>query len=443
MIVKIFLISLAIVCLRGDAAHAQVYRPSNRTPIADNTLGTQVTVSGSNFNITGGLNRGTTVLHSFQDFSVPTGGRANFNNPTGTQAVVTRVTGNLSSDINGVVNSQGANFFLINPNGVVFGPNAQLNVGKALVVTTANSGTLVDGSGNAYTFGTRNINDAPLLSINPSVGLNVSLLNFNGSSGKITNFGTLRTTNADQYIGLIGGDITLDAGVGQGDIIAPGGRVDLGGLATAGTVDIDAQGFVYGGTGLVRSDLSLIDGARVDVTTTQPVGNVNTFFFANSLVGGSTINVDATNVRIFNRSTSGASAPDVLFREPIAQPPDNSTTVSAVEAKYQSLPRTRRVSILDNDNRVIRQACSAGDSKFTITGRSGLPATANSPLSSSAVWQDYRATQPSAPSGTVTPVSSLPPAAIGWNWDQHGNIALRPAQAAESAVGANGCPPRP
>ena len=122
-------------------ANAQTYQPTNRAPVADNTLGTQVSGNGNNFNITGGVNRGQTLFHSFTDFSVPTNGSANFANPVGNRDIITRVTGNLFSDINGTVNTNGANFFLINPNGIVFGTNARLNVGKAFVGSTANIAT--------------------------------------------------------------------------------------------------------------------------------------------------------------------------------------------------------------------------------------------------------------------------------------------------------------
>jgi filamentous hemagglutinin family protein len=149
-------------------ATAQTYQPTNRAPVADRTLGTQVSGNGNNFSITGGVTKGQTLFHSFTDFSVPTNGQANFTNPVGNRDIITRVTGNLFSDINGTVNTNGANFFLINPNGIVLGTNARLNVGKAFVGSTANSIDLVDGSGRAITFGTNANGDAPLLSVAPN-----------------------------------------------------------------------------------------------------------------------------------------------------------------------------------------------------------------------------------------------------------------------------------
>jgi filamentous hemagglutinin family protein len=115
------LLTTTALVLLPTIAHAQTYKPSNRIPVVDNSqIGTQVKNFGSNnFGIDGGLKRGQNLFHSFTDFSVPTGGSANFTNPVGNQSMITRVTGNLFSDLNGLVNTQGASFFPINPNGMI------------------------------------------------------------------------------------------------------------------------------------------------------------------------------------------------------------------------------------------------------------------------------------------------------------------------------------
>jgi filamentous hemagglutinin family protein len=256
-------LTLASLVAIAQPTQAQTYQPSNRTPVADNTLGTQVSGNGTNFSITGGLNKGQTLFHSFTDFSVPTNGQANFNNPVGNRDIITRVTGGVFSDINGLVNTNGANFFLINPNGIVFGTNAQLNVGRAFMASTANGLNLVDGAGNPITFGT-NTNGDPLLKIAPNVLFNVSSLTMGGGSGQISNFGTLQTTNPSQYIGLIGGNVSMNGG----QIDAPTGRVELGGLSAAGTVTLGLDGNVIRAqfpTNVVRGDVSLTNQARVNI----------------------------------------------------------------------------------------------------------------------------------------------------------------------------------
>jgi filamentous hemagglutinin family protein len=221
-----------------NISHAQTYQPSNRAPIADNSLGTKVLTNNNNFTITGGASRSQNTFHSFQDFSVPTNGTATFVNPIGNQGIITRVTGNLFSDINGTVNTQGANFLLINPNGIVFGPSTQLNVGRVFAASTGNGVDLVDGAGKLLTFGVNSIGDAPLLAIDPQVIFNVSRLNTGVNNGEIKNFGTLQTNNSNQFIGLLGGNISLEGG----KIVAPGGRVELGSLAAVGAVEVDNMG---------------------------------------------------------------------------------------------------------------------------------------------------------------------------------------------------------
>jgi filamentous hemagglutinin family protein len=263
---------------------AQTVPASTRIPLADNTIGTQVT-GNNNFTITGGLNRGQNLFHSFQDFSVPTGGSATFINPVGNKAIITRVTGNLFSDIDGIVNSQGANFFLINPNGIVFGTNAQLNVGQTFVGSTANSIDLKDAGGNSYQFGI-NGNDAPLLTIDPNTLLTPARLIMGGGNGEITTLGTIGTTNPDESIGLIGGNVTIDGG----RINAVGGRVEVGGLSAAGTIELGGDGNssrVQFPTNVMRSDVALINGGRIYVP-----GN-----------GGGDINITARNIDLSGGSS--------------------------------------------------------------------------------------------------------------------------------------------
>jgi filamentous hemagglutinin family protein len=247
-------------------SRAQTYQASDRIPVIDNSqIGTQRSPgTNNNFNITGGLQRGQNLFHSFTDFSVPKDGSANFINPTGTQSIITRVTGDKFSDINGLVNTNGANFLLINPNGVVFGTNAKLNVGKAFVTSTASGVDFVDAAGKNYNFGVNQSGDA-LLKIDPNVAFNPARLIIGeiGSKG-IENYGTLETTNQSQYIGLIGGNVSFNGG----QIKAPGGRVELGGLSAPGAVGLGIEGNLLRAqfpTNVTRGDVSFTNGARVSV----------------------------------------------------------------------------------------------------------------------------------------------------------------------------------
>jgi filamentous hemagglutinin family protein len=284
MKLKLFLLFLTLTSLvvSTQSTIAQTYTPSNRSPVADGTMNTNISGTGNNYNITGGQTRGQTLFHSFTDFSVPNNGVVNFVNVTNPRDIITRVTGNNFSDINGLINSNGANFFLINPNGVTFGPNASLNVGRAFVASTAEGINLVDGTGRTFTFGKSGAGDTPLLSVNASVLFNPSQLVISGGNGQINNFGTLQTSNPNQYIGLIGGNVNINSG----QINAPGGRVELGGLSAQGNVVIlgsDVNNLkAQLPSNVARGDVSLTNGAIVNVAGS----------------GGGDVAIDARNVQI-------------------------------------------------------------------------------------------------------------------------------------------------
>jgi filamentous hemagglutinin family protein len=275
-------------------AQAQTYTPSNRAPQADNSIGTVVNPTGvNNFNITGGLQRGQNLLHSFTDFSIPTGGSVNFTNP-GNQSIITRVTGSFFSDLNGTLSTNGANFLLINPNGVVFGPGIKLNVGKAFVTSTANGIDFVDAQGRNYNFGTNRAGDVPLLSIAPNVAFNPTRLIIGASapgSKGIENYGALSSNNPAQYIGLIGGDVTFNGG----QIYNQGGKVELGGLRQSGAIEFSFDNGVKLPTNVERANVSLLSSATATSEIYVQSG------------GGGSVNIFAKDIT-FKGSDTGIKA---------------------------------------------------------------------------------------------------------------------------------------
>ena len=109
----------AIALQLGAPAVAQSINP-------DRTLSTSVSTSDNqNFTIKAGDRAGSNLFHSFESFSIPTGGSAIFANPTDITNIISRVTGNTLSNTDGKIQTNGpANFFLLNPSGIVFGPDA-------------------------------------------------------------------------------------------------------------------------------------------------------------------------------------------------------------------------------------------------------------------------------------------------------------------------------
>jgi filamentous hemagglutinin family protein len=355
--IKHLLTLLTTTALLFPSLACAQYTPTNRSPVSDNTLGTQVSTNGNNFDITGGLRKGQTLFHSFTDFSIPTGGAANFLNPAGNRDIISRVTGGSFSDLNGTLNSNGANFLLINPNGVVFGPNARLNVGRAFVASTASGINLVDGGGRSFTFGTNPNGDAPLLTVDGNVLFNPSQLIIGGvvpGSRGIENYGTLQTNNTSQYIGLIGGDIKINGG----KVIAPGGRIDLGGLAAPGSISWGEENNLTKltfPTGVTRSNVSLTDAASVSVA-----GG-----------GGGSMGVNAQNLNVLNGSDITAG---INQNAPNSQAGDiDINVVGNIEVGGNSPSFIR--------NEVFRDAVG-NSGKITIT-TDGLQVTGGSRVSSS------------------------------------------------------------
>ncbi len=268
--------------------------------IPDGTLpnNSRVTPNGNILAIDEGTRVGSNLFHSFQEFSVSTGSTAFFNNATDIQNIFSRVTGGKISNIDGNISTNGtANLFLINPNGIIFGPNAQLNIGGSFIGSTANSIKFADGS----EFSTTNAQAPPLLTINVPIGLQFGLnpgriINQSQASSPIL----LPSLNPSipipinvglqvlpgRTLALIGGDVSLN----NGNLTALQGEIQLGSVASPGWVS-----FIPTPTGLA-----------LDYTGIQNFGNIElsgTALVNASGLGGGAIRVRGGSVALRDRST--------------------------------------------------------------------------------------------------------------------------------------------
>ncbi len=221
----------------------------NRTAIAqvtpDGTLSTSVTQNGTNFTITNGNQVGSNLFHSFSQFSVPTGGSAYFNHTPDVQTIFARVTGGNASNIDGLIRANGnANLFLLNPSGILFGPNAQLNLGGSFIASTADRLLFADGS----EFSAVNPTAPPLLTVSLPLGLqygfNPGPIEVQGPGNGLLiatqPFEIVRAfrppglqVQPRQTLALVGGNLFLSGG----NLTAESGRIELGSVS-GGTVSL-------------------------------------------------------------------------------------------------------------------------------------------------------------------------------------------------------------
>jgi filamentous hemagglutinin family protein len=280
-----------------DAVMAQVS--------SDGTLSTTVNSSdGNNFVIENGDRTGNNLFHSFREFSVPTGGSAYFNNAADVQNIFGRVTGGNISNIDGLIRANGsANLFLLNPSGILFGPNASLDIGGSFVGTTANRIRFADG----VEFSATHPGAPPLLTLSTPIGLQMGT-----QANPIRNQSQARDPISDEPIGLqvrtgqtlalLGGDINFQGGA----LTATDGRIELGSVAPNSTVHLIAiqPGWQFNYADVQR--FQAIDLAAQSTISTS--GNSG----GNIQIQGSTLQLQEASKILANTTGSGNGGQVIL-----------------------------------------------------------------------------------------------------------------------------------
>jgi filamentous hemagglutinin family protein len=237
-----------------------------------------VTPSGDIRIIEGGTQQGANLFHSFREFSFSnqtpalTGSSVNFNNDLGIKNIITRVTGGQASTIDGLIKANGgANLFLINPQGIIFGKNASLDIGGSFIGSTANSIKFLDGSEYSAVSSSQ---PNQLLTVSTPIGLQ-----FGSNSGAIVNQSQASIDGAidvnglpaglqvksGRTLALLGSSVSLQ----NGNLTAGGGRVELGAVMSNDIVNLreTEEGYVPNYSNLINfGDIQILDASVIDTS---------------------------------------------------------------------------------------------------------------------------------------------------------------------------------
>ncbi|MBN1931456.1 MAG: filamentous hemagglutinin N-terminal domain-containing protein [Desulfobacterales bacterium] len=285
----------------------------------DGTVGPAQSLAGPNYQIpqTLGTTSGGNLFHSFERFGLNSDESATFTGSNFINNVISRVTGGEASTIDGLLRSQvgQANFFFINPAGVFFGPNAQVDVPAAFHVSTADELRFDDGN----VFSATDLGKSTL-----SIATPVNFGYLSPQPASIVLKGSRLTFAPSSEVSLDGGDVTIKGADNQeASLVSEGGEIRLTAMGDqTGTVFLENSGFEKIG-GKV-----LIEAARVDA----------------SGAGGGRVTLGAGDARISAATVSANNDSDI------------DDIKGGVEIAVNGLLR------IDRGSRVESNAFGAGDS---------------------------------------------------------------------------------
>ncbi len=266
-----------VLFLLPSISHAQI--------TLDGSLGPKGPLTGPNYAIDAkvGQVHGNNLFHSFGQFNVHTGESATFTGPATVENVIGRVTGGQQSLIDGQLRSEmpQANLYLLNPSGVLFGPNATLDVPGSFHVSTADYLRLADGEKFSA-----NLSQGSVLTSAPPAAFGF----LSGNPAAISIQGSTLKVPEGKTLSVVGGDIQVTGG----SLSAPHGQINLASVASAGEVvptsseqgpDLKMEGFSRlgkieasqgvhintdsesGGSVLIRGGRLVVDNAVISSNT--------------------------------------------------------------------------------------------------------------------------------------------------------------------------------
>lgn len=200
---------------------------SQITATPDGT-GTVIIINNNQFDISGGKQAGSNLFHSFDQFGLSQGQTANFQSNPSISNILGRVVGGNASVINGLIQVSGANsnLYLVNPAGIIFGPNASLNVPGSFTATTATGIQVGD-----YWFKAMGSNNYADL-----IGTPNAFAFTDSHAGAIINAGNLAVPQGNN-ITLLGGTV-----INTGTLKAPEGNITIAAVKGEQLIRVTPQG---------------------------------------------------------------------------------------------------------------------------------------------------------------------------------------------------------
>ncbi len=211
--------------------------------IADGTTGQQATLKGPDYLISSDLGKisGKNLFHSFSQFDINTNESATFTGPSNISNIISRVTGNQSSFIDGLLRSEinGADFYFINPNGIMFGPNASLDIGGSFYVSTADYIKMQDKT----LFHAKNPESSFFTSAPPEA------FGFLGTNiGEVSLKGNHIAVNDGKEINIFSGNLKME----DASLYAPSGKINLISVGSEGEIIKDNKANVWKADGFSK-----------------------------------------------------------------------------------------------------------------------------------------------------------------------------------------------
>jgi len=207
-----------------------------------------------------GTTVGQNLFHSFSKFNVESGQTVTFteNSPNTLDNVISRITGGSSSEINGLLRSTPgghADFYLINPAGVLFGQNARIDVPAAFHASTADELKFKDGG----KYSASQPSASALSAATPAA------FGFLGTSsatnGLIDVVGSRLSVKNFQAADLVGSNIRFKNGV---QLTAPSGEIRI--VAYKGKGEVGLERAADGALPLPTAPPDRADAGAIEIT---------------------------------------------------------------------------------------------------------------------------------------------------------------------------------